>query len=220
MQSAFEEENVVNIYSKIASHFNDTRFNQWDWITQFIGEINESSKNNEKQHRVLDIGCGNGRNMKGFNKNVVVYGIDNCKEFIEICIKNNRNVVECDMTHIPFPDKYFNYFLCIASFHHLSSEKRRKEALHEIHRVSKPGTIMLLSIWSINQPKNTKQYKNITKYGDIFVHWNNYGIIYERYYYIFKLEEIRRLFRETGWVIENHWWDYGNEIFRVRSVVQ
>ena len=43
------------------------------------------SCNQETNHegtKVLDIGCGNGRNMEGYT-NATVMGIDECKEFIE-----------------------------------------------------------------------------------------------------------------------------------------
>jgi len=56
-------------------------------------------------------------------------------------------------------------------------------------RLVKPGSNILLSVWSINQPKKTR--RKFYKYGDNIVMWNNYGTIYERYYYIFNLDEIR-----------------------------
>ena len=73
----------------------------------------------------------NGRNMIGF-KNCEVYGIDNCQEFINICkSKNINNVFLSDMTQTPFPNDYFHYMMSIASFHHLSTEERRLQALRE-----------------------------------------------------------------------------------------
>ena len=43
-----------------------------------------------------------------------------------------------------------------------------------------------------------------------FVKWNNK---YDRYYYIFKVEELIKLFEMTNWNVEKHFWDHGNEIF-------
>ena len=57
---------------------------------------------------------------------------------------------------------------------------------------------MLISVWSLKQPENTPQSKKIKDYGDNFVQWNKYGKIYDRYYYIFKVDEITRLFNQTG----------------------
>jgi len=204
-----EKDNVVGVYSKIATHFSDTRPHQWPWITSYIRRI---TRNYPNYPLVLDIGCGNGRNMDGFKPDYV-YGIDNCQEFVDICKKRGKNVILGDMTNIVFPNHVFDDLLCIASFHHLSTEQRRINALLEMHRVTKLGASMLLSVWSIRQPANTKQAKNITDYGDIIVSWDKYGEIYERYYYIFKVEEIKELFKKTGWRVVSHTWDYGNEIF-------
>ena len=212
MESTIENENVVGVYTRIAKHFSDTRVHQWPWITEFINNISSSSdKNDEKS--VLDIGCGNGRNLEGFT-NCNVYGIDNCMEFVKICHeRNKKNVIHADMTNIPFPDKYFDFIMSIASFHHLATEERRIKALREFYRISTPNCKLLLSVWSIRQPPNTKQAKNITHYGDTIVKWNKFGESYERYYYIFEIKEILNLFQISGWCVENHFWDYGNEIF-------
>ena len=60
-------------------------------------------------------------------------------------------------------------------------------------RLIKPECKILLSVWSINQPAKTK--KSFDKYGDNIVLWNNYGTIYERYYYIFKIDEINTIIK-------------------------
>lgn len=207
-----EQTRVIAVYSKIASHFDQTRPHQWSWITDFIMNTTQKTKTN-----VLDIGCGNGRNMEGF-KNANVYGIDNCQEFVKICAEKNKNVIHADMTQIPFNDNYFDYLLSIASFHHLSTKQRRIQALKEIQRVAKPGALMLISVWSLKQPPKTKQAKNITHYGDTVVKWNKFGEEYDRYYYIFQLTELRELFKKTKWTIQKHFWDYGNEIFILKSL--
>ena len=204
-----EKDNVVGVYSKIANHFSDTRFNQWPWITEYLEMI---TKSDSQYPLVLDVGCGNGRNMDQL-RNDYVYGIDNCQEFVDICKKRGKNVSLGDMTDIHFPNHVFDHLLSIASFHHLSTEERRVEALREMHRVTKEGGTMLLSVWSIDQPANTKQAKNIQAYGDTMVSWDMFGEKYERYYYIFEVEELKRLFKKTGWSVKSYSWEYGNEVF-------
>ena len=78
-------------------------------------------------------------------------------------------------------------------------------------RLIKSGCKILLSVWSINQPKKTRRIFN--DYGDSTVLWDNYGTIYERYYYIFKVDEIKKLFEEAGLELIKHEYDCGNEIF-------
>ena len=204
-----ETDKVTGVYNQIAKHFNDTRVHQWPWITRFINETNMDGK------MILDVGCGNGRNMDGYNKNQV-FGIDSCVEFVRISREKGNNVIVGDMCAIPFPDNMFDHILSIASFHHLATRERRIKALVEMARVVKSGGSMLLSVWSIRQPPSTK--RNFKRFGDTMVPWNKFGTTYERYYYIFEIKEIVDLFTITGWVIEDHVWDYGNEVFRVRCL--
>tara|TARA_B100000123_G_C25594252_1_gene368483 strand:+ start:97 stop:741 length:645 start_codon:yes stop_codon:yes gene_type:complete len=209
-----EEKAVSKVYSAIAGHFSSKRINQWPWITSFIDEINI----NNSKSKTLDIGCGNGRNMEIFAEHSEIIGVDNCREFVQICHNKGHNVVYADMTNIPYPDNYFDYLLSIASFHHLSTRERRITALKEFHRVSQKNCVMLLSVWSFNQPTDSKQSKKITKYGDNFVSWNKNGVEYERFYYIFKRDEIEELFQETGWKIQEYSWNYGNEVYKLVKI--
>ncbi len=200
----FEIVQVKKIYEEIATKFSEKRFNKWDWIELFINSFSFNST-------LLDIGCGNGRNMN--NKNYNFYGIDNCEKFIQICKDQQLNVKLSDMTTLPFENNYFDGIISIASFHHLSTIERRLECLKEMKRILKPNGKILLSVWSINQTHN-KKLNNQFIYGDNLVPWkNNKGdIIGNRYYYIFKLGEISKLL-ETLFTIESHDWIHGNEVF-------
>lgn len=211
---SIEKHNVVEVYSQIAKHFSDTRVNQWPWITSYIETITAP---HFQYPLVLDVGCGNGRNMEQF-RNDYIYGIDNCQQFVDMCKQKGKNVSLGDMTDINFPNHVFDHLLSIASFHHLSTEERRVKALKEMHRIIKPEGSMLLSVWSIRQPPNTKQFKSIKNYGDVMVSWNKYGETFDRYYYIFDIDEIKNLFKITGWKILSHSWDYGNEVFILKSI--
>ncbi len=199
-----EIQQVKNVYEQIATQFSDKRFNQWDWIEKFINNFNHNET-------LLDIGCGNGRNMK--NNNYNFYGLDNCENFIKICQDQNLKVKLSDMTKLPFENNTFDGIISIASFHHLSTIERRIECLKEMKRVLKLNGKILLSVWSINQTHNNK-LNNKFKYGDNIVPWkNNKGeIIGDRYYYIFTLEEISKLL-ETSFKIVSHDWIHGNEVF-------
>ena len=79
----------------------------------------------------------------------------------------------------------------------------------------KPDSRCLISVWSKNQPEKTK--RKFDNYGDNYVPWNKDGEIYQRYYYIFRLEEIQTLFIDIGFQILEHKWDCGNEIFILKK---
>ena len=199
-----EVQYVQNVYDAIANHFDQTRPFQWSWITDFI--ISKDSN----YFKILDIGCGNGRNMKGFI-NSSVMGLDNSEGFINICTNKGLHVIKADMCKIPFPTNNFDHLMCIAAFHHLTTVERRIKALREMRRILKPKGQLLLSVWSIEQPEKTR--RKFMSYGDTIVPWNKKGILYDRYYYIFQIDEIVELFTKTGFSIKERKWDCGNEIF-------
>ena len=64
---------------------------------------------------------------------------DFSEELVKICQKNGLNVVNGDIQNIPFRDNIFNYTICIAVIHHLSTLKKRKKAVDEIIRITKKG---------------------------------------------------------------------------------
>ena len=72
--------------------------------------------------------------------------------------------------------------MAVASFHHLSTVERRITALREFYRVLKPGGKVVISVWSIQQPKKTR--RTFHKYGDTMVKWDQHGEIFERYYHL------------------------------------
>ena len=154
------------------------------------------------------MGCGNGRNMS-YKRNII--GIDNCEQFITICKNKGLNVLSSDIVSTPFTTESFNYIINIAVFHHLENEYRRKKCLTEMYRLLKPNGKILISVWSKNQPEKTK--KVFKDYGDNYVEWKKDNEVYKRYYYIFQIEEIKKLFTETEFKIETYIWDCGNEIF-------
>ena len=206
----YEEINVRQVYNQIAEHFNVTRVNHWDWITSFINQVKIDTPN--KFPKIIDLGCGNGRNMNYCDIDFI--GIDNCKRFIEICHKKGYNVLYSNMTKIPLNSHEYDAIICIASFHHLDNKNNRILALQEMKRLLKPGGTILLSVWSICQPAKTKRVFN--EYGDNIVLWTKYNRVFERYYYIFRLEELETLFKTVGLTIVNHIYDCGNEIYTLR----
>lgn len=198
-----EQKYVHNVYSKIASHFNNTRAYTWDWIESFID-------NHKNDNLLYDIGCGSGRNLR---KNII--GLDMCDEFINICKQKGHQAIKGDITNIPFENETADALLCIAVFHHLTTNKRRIHALNELNRIMKPNCELLFSVWSIKQPVKTRRTFH---YGANIVPWNQFGKIYNRYYYIFTIEELETLFCKTGFCIVRHIWNCGNEVFILKKL--
>src|SRR3990167_9572227 len=79
----------------------------------------ELSLLNWKKGKLIDIGCGNCRNLLSF-KNLELYGIDFSSKMLEkakiFCNKNKLkvNLKKSDMRKIPFGDNFFDYCLSLA----------------------------------------------------------------------------------------------------------
>ncbi len=190
--------NVKDVYEIIAEHFNEKRFSLWDWIETFLDTFQSGSL-------IYDIGCGPGRNIREG-----MVGVDNCDNFLKICQEKGKTVLKGSMTALPLESNSGVGMICIAAFHHLKTEQTRLDALMEFKRVLKSGSKIMISIWSINQGGNRKLK---FEYGNNLVPWNNKGEIYQRYYYIFNIDEIKILFEKTGLKVINHFWNHGNEVF-------
>ena len=190
------------MYDDIAHHFCNTRIYQWNWVKNYLENI-------EKKSIVYDIGCGNGRNMQC--QGIHFLGVDNCKDFLSICRSKNLNVLEADMTDIPLRDNSADAIICIAAFHHLKTEEERVKTMLEFKRLVAPGGSILLSVWSKIQPEKTR--RTFEHYGDTLVPWNKYGKVYQRYYYIFKIEELKKIISDCHLIISDHFYDCGNEVF-------
>ena len=137
MLSNIEKNNVKDVYEIISKHFSNTRVFTWSWISDFVNSL-------EKNSLILDIGCGNGRNMEFNNYNFI--GIDNCDGFLNICREKKLNVLNASMTNIPLLSNTFDAIICIASFHHLSSNISRLNSLLEMKRLLKNNGKIMLSI--------------------------------------------------------------------------
>jgi len=201
--TCYEIDNVKNVYDIIAPEFNQTRGYYWQPISDFINELPNNSL-------IYDIGCGNGRNMTYTNHRFI--GIDNCQKFVDICKNKGLDAICNNMTDIHLQTDSADFIICVASFHHLANKENRIKSLLEMKRLIKPGGKILITIWSKIQPKKTRV--NFDNYGDNIVYWKNK---HPRYYYIFAIDEITKLFNEAGLHIESHQYDCGNEVFIINK---
>ena len=179
---------IENVYDKIAPHFNNTRHRIWGSVKKFMNSLEEGSK-------IIEIGCGNGKNML-YRNDLNFIGCDISQAQVDICLSKGLDVKKSNMTSLSFNDSIFDYGICIATYHHLDNDDDRKKALYEMYRVLKTGGKVLLTVWAMEQDKeSTFRFHN----SDEMVPWKSRddGIIYLRYYHIYRnqelVEEINRL---------------------------
>jgi ubiquinone/menaquinone biosynthesis C-methylase UbiE len=100
--------------------------------------------------KILDAGCGEGRNMHWFLQNdFEIYGIDTNEEAIAQLRSSNPTLPENRLQVLPvekmnFPDNYFDHVVSSAVLHFANSTNHFKEMLSEMFRVLKAnGSIFI-----------------------------------------------------------------------------
>ncbi len=193
---------VAQVYNKIAKEFDKTRVSIWTNVKNFLDSIPVESS-------VLDIGCGNGKNML-YRKDLVFQGIDISEEQVGICKQKGLDVTVSSMCLLPYRDGLFENIICVASYHHLDNDTDRQSALQEMYRCLSPGGKALITVWAIGQDG-----KKVFTKRDELVEWKSKdGSIYHRYYHMYDKgdleEEISRLeprFKHVEIGFEaNNWW--------------
>lgn len=171
-----EKRFVLDTYNEIAQAFSQTRYHVWNFVSVFLRD--------KESYWGLDIGCGNGKNMRYSN----MIGIDNNVSFVHMCRAKQREVLLGDCCSLPFANNTFDYCMCIAVLHHMSTDTRRRTCLYEMIRVLRSGCEGVFNVWSYEN-----QEKRQFRLGDNYVEWKSRDDSKKpetRYYYIMNYDMI------------------------------
>jgi SAM-dependent methyltransferase len=93
--------------------------------------------------RVLDLGCGTGRNAVPLeNAGYEVHGVDSAAESIRICrrfVQAPERFRQASAASLPYPENHFDAVLDVGCLHMLPDCVSRAAVLVEVQRVLKPG---------------------------------------------------------------------------------
>lgn len=110
-------------------------------LVSFFIKKNLSEKN--KEYKILDVGCGTGKNIEAFSHFGSIWGIDSSCEAISFCKKRGlKNVIKGSIEKIPFPNKSLNLVTALDVLEHVDDQK----ALKEIHRVLKNEGFLIITV--------------------------------------------------------------------------
>lgn len=105
-------------------------------------------------HKILDAGCGTGRNLHWFIKNEIwIAGVDLNEQYInEIryiypSVSANKFIVS-PVEKMPFADNYFHHIISSAVLHFANSAEHFKKMMAEMVRVLKPGGSLFVRMTS------------------------------------------------------------------------
>lgn len=119
-------------------------FIDYDQIESFLALLPPHGK-------ILDVGCGSGKDMALFSKKGMnVYGLDPSEGLLEVGKRDHPDLqfVLGSMTNIPFPDRSFDGLWVHASLLHLELEDDVRKAFSEFHRVLSDNGILHLMVKS------------------------------------------------------------------------
>lgn len=120
-----------------------TEENHWWHIAKrrIVEEYIKNLVKDKKQVKILDVGCGTGKNMELLSHYGTVYGVDISAKALSYCKKRGlTNLKKADITKLPFQNNFFDIIIALDILEHVDDHK----AVKELQRVTKKdGTIIL-----------------------------------------------------------------------------
>jgi SAM-dependent methyltransferase len=145
-----ELHHVRDVYDRVATQWAGTRYKAWPEVERFLRE------HALKNALVGEIGCGNGKNLAeaiNVTGSSLVIANDVSQPLCEIAsMQSPRAELQvADIVSLPLRSEIFDVVLCIAVLHHLSTPKRREQAVKECARVLRAGGKALFFAWAQEQ---------------------------------------------------------------------
>ncbi len=205
---------IQQTYDAIAAEFDITRYKPWPQTVEFIDELLENGT-------VLDLGCGNGRNIKYLaevNRGFRIFCLDFSVRMLRIAKEKLKQLgldkdvefILGDVVKLPLTDSSMDGVIYVATLHHLPSAQLRLKSLLELERILKPGGRAFISVWDFEQERFGKELEKqlaeppkIGEFGDIYVPWvGKRGEKYLRFYHLFYKDELKEQLSKTELKIE------------------
>ena len=195
---------VAATFDEIAEELDATRTHPWPETLYFASSLPPRS-------RVLDLGCGNGRNVAPFaGRGHTVVGVDASRGLLARAAAKigTHSLVRGDAVRLSLRSSSVDAVHCVATIHHLPSEYERLQAVAEIVRILRSGGLALLSAWAMEQAR----FENVSN-PDIEVPWRRAnGLDVMRFYHLFHEGELRRLASSAGLAVNRAWRQVDNHV--------
>lgn len=195
---------IASAFDEIAGEFDATRTRPWPETMHFASLLSPAS-------RVLDLGCGNGRNFAPFGDlGHTVVGLDASQGLLlrAAAKVGSTRLVHGDAVRLPFRPSTVDAVHCVAAIHHLPSEGERRQTVEEIIRVLRPRGRVLLSAWAIEQPR----FEGLRD-ADVDVPWRRTdGRAVPRFYHLFRADELKQLASSAGLAVDRAWREGDNHV--------
>lgn len=99
--------------------------------------------NKVKNPKIIDIGCGTGKNIEELQKLGLVFGLDNSKEALNFCKKKGlKNLILGRAEKTDLKDNFFDIITLLDVLEHTDDEK----TLKEMNRILKKGGLIIITV--------------------------------------------------------------------------
>lgn len=179
-----KDKKTIDTYDKIARHYSDSHFDHF-WTREF-----EYFKSICPGKRVIDVGCGAGRDASVFVDNGFDYvGIDASQGMLDVATERVKEAHFLLMSfyELDFPPASFDGFWAAASLLHVP-KLRIGEVLENIHNIIKSGGVGFISI------------KEKREQDEGFIEEDKYGGI-SRYFAFYTNNEFVKLLEQSRFEI-------------------
>jgi ubiquinone/menaquinone biosynthesis C-methylase UbiE len=185
---------VAEVYHEIAEEFSATRMGRpWRGVQRFLEAAEAGSQ-------ILEVGCGNGKNLGVRAADCIIHGCDPCAPLLACAqtLQPHAQLVLADGCALPYSDSSMDVVLSVAVLHHLQTVAARRRFLKELVRVwncrGSCSARALVTVWATDAVKPS--WLPGSAPGDYWVPWTQAGgTVVPRYYHVFEREEITTLFK-------------------------
>ena len=192
--------------TKLSGYFKHKRFKRL--LSFYLG--NNRALNTPL--KVLDIGCGTGRDFLNFvlnNQAYELHGVDIAEHGI---LGNNFTFTQCDAESLPFPDMHFDLTVSFGVLEHIEPIEKLCRVIAEINRVSKAYYIIVPSIatpvephlgipfWQLKDHNKKQKAQRINYFSDeAWLKFNGFSqALVKRQYYIPLLKQDLLIYKHNA----------------------
>lgn len=207
------KEDMKLVWDTIADSWSRLRTRPWEELVTFSKKVEGKI--------VLDIGCGNGRNLIPFEGKERI-GIDFSKGMIREARKflgkrgKKVSLVVGDFTALPLKSEAADIIISNAVLHDIYPKIQRKKAIEELKRIAKKRSTILISVWGRWQKRFVfPLIKSLFtgRYPDVWVGWNYKGKVYQRFYHLYTKKELENELKNLSLNPKKCWKDNKGNIW-------
>jgi len=202
---------IAEFYETQGASFSSMRTRPWDLSNLVEGRVKSGDL-------LVDVGAGNARLIRVLPQGVRYLGIEPSSSLRTEAVNNLVNRTDAEIMSGSLPkldlaDRTVDVVACLAVLQHVPSREGRAESVRELHRILKPGGVLVCTVWNLRARRFwswlTFRYAWLRltgiedgEPGDLNYTWKATGQTEYRYVHAFTLREFKDLFDPTLWTIE------------------